>query len=447
MIDSSIRTLTYPDGNIQRVQYVRFDDWKDLDFLIPEPSEDAFQGVVSLYRDFFMPRLSLIEGRVVLFKVPEDLKLPDSFLSSDDETFYDRTAAVTAMFRKGVSFKRKKLSFVDKDVEDIYYQLKQKDCLYELDGKRTTIRFLPIGNTMGYLSQNRTDAKLKVNSSFFLFDRLDCASVYDRIGTPFGLCVKEGKILLPPMFDREVLVVDREGEVSVSRISLKQIAAEVDGTEYRDGVNCRFYTRPERKMTPAGVCDIVIEGDRVVSIRKGGKTQIPAGGFVIQTSQPIDQIEDPQVKFHGLKDIRFAVQVGNSVIINGKKTERFISPFYRFLNPQEISFPPAMYPLNYKKDRAPRIILGADRDNRPILIWLEGAGKFGHEKGVGSCGASMSETADICEELGLCNAIHLDGGGSAQILIDNQRQLKISDRDPRDFSEKERAVAMGLYLK
>ena len=357
------------------------------------------------------------------------------------------TAAVTAMFRKDVSFKRRKLSFSDQDTERIYRQLKQRGCLYEMDGKLSKIRFLPVGNTMGYLSQNEENARLKVNASFFLFDRLDCASVYDRIGTAFGLCVKDGKILLPSMLDREVLMVDKEGRVSVSHIPLKQIVTEIDGTRYQDGINCRFYSRPQREKTTAGICDIIVEGNHVVGIRKGGKTLIPCGGFVIQTNQMIEKINDTKVKFHGLEDILFAVQVGNSVIVNGNKTKRFISPFYRFPNPHETVYPPAMYPLNYKKDRAPRIVLGADKDNRPVLVWLEGAGKFGHVKGEGSCGASMSETADICEELSLHNAIHLDGGGSAQILINNQKQLKISDRDPNDFSEKERAVAMGLCIR
>ena len=125
MINSDIRTFTYPDGNIQRVQCVRFDDWRDLDFLIPKYSEDAFQGIVALYRDFFMPRLSLIEGRVVLFRVPDDLELPDSFMSVADETFYDRTAAVTAMFRKNVSFKRRKLSFSDQNTDSRNLRTKQ----------------------------------------------------------------------------------------------------------------------------------------------------------------------------------------------------------------------------------------------------------------------------------------------------------------------------------
>ena len=168
---------------------------------------------------------------------------------------------------------------------------------------------------------------------------------------------------------------------------------------------------------------------------------------MIQTDRMTEKIKDTQVRFRGLEDILFAIQAGNSVIVEGKRTERFLSPFYHFLKPGEVSFPPAMYPLNYRKDRAPRIVLGADRNGRPVLVWLEGAGKFGHVPGEESCGASLSETAAICEELGLYNAVHLDGGGSAQILIGNRRLLKISDRDPEDFSETERAVAMGLCLK
>ena len=447
MYSSKITTVSYADGNIQRVQTVCFKDWKDLDFLLPEYDERSFAGVVSLYRDFFMPRLSMIEGRVVLYRIPDDLKIPEVFFHQEGEIFYDRTAAVTAMFHKHVSFRNRKLSFSDKDVESIYDRLKLAGCLYELDGKRSTIRFLPVGDTMGYLSGNQTDAGTKVNASFFLFDRLDCPSVYDRIGIPFGLCVKDGKILYPPLYDREVLTVNRNGEVRVSHISLKDIPVCIDGTVYQDGMNCRFYTRPHRQITPAGVCDIVIEGRHVVGIRPGGKTVIPAGGFVIQCGEMVRNIADTEIGYRGLEDLLFAIQAGNSVMINGKKTDRFLSPFYHFLRPWEISYPPAMYPLNYRKDRAPRIVLGADKNNRPVLVWLEGAGKFGHVKGGGSCGASLAETADICAELGLYNAVHLDGGGSAQILLDNHRQLKISDRDPEDYSEKERAIAMGLYLK
>ena len=92
------------------------------------------------------------------------------------------------------------------------------------------------------------------------------------------------------------------------------------------------------------------------------------------------------------------------------------------------------------------MVLGADEKGLPVLIWLEGAGKFGYKKGEDSTGATLEETADICEKLGVKNAVHLDGGGSAQILIDGKRELRLSDRDPDTYAEQERAIARGLYV-
>ena len=82
-----------------------------------------------------------------------------------------------------------------------------------------------------------------------------------------------------------------------------------------------------------------------------------------------------------------------------------------------------------------------------MIIWIEGAGKFGYEKYVDSCGASLNESELICERLGVQNAVHLDGGGSAQILYHDKRYLKLSDRNSRNYKEKERGVPLAIYIK
>ena len=81
-----------------------------------------------------------------------------------------------------------------------------------------------------------------------------------------------------------------------------------------------------------------------------------------------------------------------------------------------------------------------------MLLWAEGAAKFGYVPGQGSCGASLKEMAEICADVGMVNAVNLDGGGSAQILLRNRRSLKISDRNP-DTSEAERPVPLGLMIR
>ena len=82
-----------------------------------------------------------------------------------------------------------------------------------------------------------------------------------------------------------------------------------------------------------------------------------------------------------------------------------------------------------------------------MLLWAEGAAKFGYVPGTGSCGASLTEMAAICADVGMVNAVNLDGGGSAQILLGNQRTLEISDRHAEDHSEAERPVPLALMVR
>ena len=81
-----------------------------------------------------------------------------------------------------------------------------------------------------------------------------------------------------------------------------------------------------------------------------------------------------------------------------------------------------------------------------MLLWAEGAPKIGYRKGETSCGASLSELEEYCQEAGMVNAVNLDGGGSAQILLDGRRELELSDRK-EDGSGQERPVPLGLIVR
>ena len=112
-----------------------------------------------------------------------------------------------------------------------------------------------------------------------------------------------------------------------------------------------------------------------------------------------------------------------------------------------VPFPPSLYPMDFEKARAARIALGCDKEGKPVVFWAEGAGKLGYVLGEDSTGASLSEMADIAAELGLVQAVNLDGGGSAQILVENARSLRISDRNKEDNSDAERLVPVGLIVR
>ena len=91
------------------------------------------------------------------------------------------------------------------------------------------------------MTEDKRKAALKVNASFFIMDCFDCATAYDHVGTPIGLCVKDGAILSPPLFNREALIVGKDGDVSISMPDLRTLEIEIGERQYRHGENVLIY--------------------------------------------------------------------------------------------------------------------------------------------------------------------------------------------------------------
>jgi hypothetical protein len=296
------------------------------------------------------------------------------------------------------------------------------------------------------LTETEPDAAVKVNASFFIMDRFDCATIYDHIGIPLGLCVKNGVVENPPLFCREALLVRKDGSTAIEAPDIRKMQVEIRGKRYRLGENARLYSRPERSHTPiSGGKKLVIIGTKVVAVRERGAVSIPASGFVLQAdcpAQPGDSVTYP-----GFEDIAFGIQVGNSILRGGEKTERFLSRFYNIYHLQPVPFPPSLYPMDFHKSRAARIALGADKNGKPVILWAEGAAKIGHIPGNDSRGATLADMAQFCADAGMVNAVNLDGGGSAQMLLRGKRSLRLSDRAEATGAEVERPVPLALTVK
>jgi len=445
MTESSIVSYKADGEEIQRVQTVRFDSWSELDFFTPEYDRAAFDKIYALYSTFTVPKYPWAFGQMVMFHVPDDMEFPFSPHTKYGE-LADRQIIAAAVMQSGVKLVRGKPVFLSGAAKKLWSELEKRNYVRVVCGKLPHTKILPISSNFGFLSECEKTAKLKANCSFFTMDAFDRASVYDKLGNPIGLRVKDGVVLAPPQFKREALTV-RGGKVSVEIPSVEMLTVVINGKAYRHGENAVFYERPARRKTPlAKGVDLVIIGRSVTAVHSGGGTQIPASGFVLHTDGAEIKARDA-VEYRGMEDVQFGLQVGNSIAVNGRVTDKLISPFYNIYNPWKTVYPPSLYPLDFKGARAPRTALGADKDGRPMLIWVEGAGKFGHASGEEGCGASLSELGEICEKLGMHNGVNLDGGGSSQILINNARSLRISDRDNRTFEEKERAVPMGLIIR
>ena len=446
-MQSEIKTFTYPNGEIQRVQVAYPENWERIFFLKLSYENPAFEGFCNVYRNFMVPANPWIFGDLVLFRLPDGVG-EDISLNTQYGKVSEPLTAAAALLQRGVKMVGTKPVFLNRQAKILWRQLEEKNCLQVVRGRLPVTTIIPVGPLPGYLSHVQKDAAMKVNGSFFVMDRFDCATVFDHIGTPVGLCIKDGVVSNPPLFGREALIVRTGGSITVETPHLKNLDIEIGGVRYRHGVNARVYSRPERAATP--LCrdkKVTVVGDRVVAVSDRLRAQIPGSGFVLVVDQNAQIRSGDRVIYRGMEDVRFGMQVGNSILKDGEKTKSFLSRFYNIYALDRVPFPPCLYPLDFEKARAARIALGADREGRPMLLWAEGAGKLKYIPGVDSCGASLSEMAEICETVGMYNAVNLDGGGSAQILLNNRRSLRISDRKPEDDSDAERAVPLALMVE
>lgn len=442
---SQIKEYNRPEGQIQRVQLVRLEDWRQLKFLPLSYQEGALECFAKIYEQYLVPACPWLFGNMIMFRIPEGMQVCFSRVGKYGE-LADELIAAAAAVREGVRFHGGKPVFRSEQVRCFWKELESRGCLRIVRGKLPITTVIPVGQLPGFLSRTAQDARLRVNAPFFIMDRFDCATVYDHVGTPLGLRIQNGIIEAPPLYGREALLVKADGTVTVETPDVRDLLLQIRGVSYKHGVNASIYTRPERSKTPQRCKkQLVIVGSRVVAVCHGGSVPIPASGFVLEMTEECAVEAGDPVVYGGMEDVRFGIQVGNSILRDGKKTQKFLSRFYNIRHLEPVPFPPSLYPMGFHRDRAARIALGADREGKPMLLWAEGAAKQGHISGEDSVGATLSEMADICQDLGMHNAINLDGGGSAQLLLGRKRSLRISDRDT-DGTEVERPIPMALII-
>lgn len=428
-----IDTITQNDGELQRFLVVTGFNWKELGVTKAATSPESLRQLGLLYKVGIIPKDPSQVGKLVFFHVPDSLAFPLP-RKVGDTLYYDCTSALAAGFEAGESW-----------ANELLKTLEEKGWATSESGTGKGVRPMPVGGGFGYESSLASGYALTSNAHFFVMDTLDGLSPYDLFGAAYGFTVADGKVLLPPVHHRPALAVDEKGHVSIIHPELHDLVVRIDGIDYIDGRNCRFFQRPDTETTPKGEgTDILLSDGRVMAVRNGGGSPVPMGGFVIHTGA-IVSIADPHVTFTYKEHYRFAIQVGPAMVDEGRAARGFEGCPFCILG-KTVPFPPTIYPLDWEKGRAGRIVLGSGKDDKPCLIWAEAAGVLGHVKGKESAGVSLAEMAAYCSRIGLWNAVNLDGGGSSQILLGGRRLLKLKDRTPHN-EEAERPVPGMLCVR
>ncbi|MGD1822170.1 MAG: phosphodiester glycosidase family protein [Pleomorphochaeta sp.] len=440
---SEIVEIQLEDNNIQKYQIISGFNWEDLIFKSPPFNIKTIKAMARLYEVNIIPENPKKYGNLIFFHSLEDFKLDRN---TDIGFIYNNQVLLNYYFNKAndnneVEMINGVLSFKDEKINNIYKYLLKNNLVSTTKGEKEDITFFPVSSDMGYLS-SLEGTKLSVNSHFFLMDETDLDSLYDELGTPHGLSIYRSNVYLPPLNHRECLLINYNGEVELKKLTIDDLEVKIGKHNFIPNINASFYSRPKYRVTPKceGVA-IVIVKNKVVGIKDKGEVVIPMAGFVIQTDSSID-LENLEVEFNFTEQYMFGVQVGPTMVSNFRQLKDFESPFYRG---EGTLFPSTVYPLDYNNGRAARIGLGV-KDESPILIWVEGAGKLGHIKGKESCGASLLEFSKFCKDYGIKDLVNLDGGGSAQLIFNGKKYLKIADRHTDKVTEAERPVPYVLVI-
>ncbi len=243
-------------------------------------------------------------------------------------------------------------------------------------------------------------------------------------GRPLGLLYLDGKLVSEPLYNRTALLIDQDQNLSFSQVKWEgelQVP-ELSQSFSLDGVN-RSGTTAETVVfnsyygsrMPAlaeAYYDIVVRAGKILGIENesGSETPIPPDGFVLRVGSEKSKLVNliPELKGKTAElinnfspsfkedDILHAVGGGPRLLAGGEvaitgEEEKFQSDI-----------------LN---GRAPRTALGLTADNHLLMLTIDG------RQSALSIGMSLEETAQILKELGAVEAMNLDGGASARMVV------------------------------
>ena len=387
-------------------------------------------------------------GCLCLFSIPPDLKgRLSSFFSS--ESIIEPASIVRSVLNKSVEDGT--LGIEDGilissigDINNLLEELSSRKMLSVINANKDgQLLFIPVSESLGYLSDHFKGEKIVFNSHFFLMDLTDLETSFDILGEPYGLLMIKGEIINPPLYPRAALFIEENGDSRVEAVSIKDITVLLNRNEYKHGKNCSIFIRPDYETSPSQKgFDIAVVGKRVVGFTENGGLEIPGAGFVIHLKEK-DLPEDLKVMYLPLGEY-FAVQTGPPLLVSNSVMTDFKQPYF---TGEGIKYPPTVYPPGWNSGRAARLGFGVNNNKEILLIWAEGSKPGMYRPGVDSKGFTLAEFADIGKKYNLKDFINLDGGGSCQVAVNGFRNLNIADRRNSPDEEFERPIPLGLEVE
>jgi hypothetical protein len=247
-----------------------------------------------------------------------------------------------------------------------------------------------------------SEAIAAINGSFY--------SGYSGLGWPLGLIVIEGQVLSAPLPRRSVFALDANGRPWIGSVEFSgrlvtdtgaRITISTINRPPRSG-GVALYTPEYGPVTPPQALVVIVRDDRVVSIGRG-RMPIPPAGYAVATAASqqhlLERISRGQVvKLHvslAPEGIHNALQGGPALVRDGQihipyAWEGFSGGFHRV--------------------RTARSAIGITHAGKILFVTVD-------RRSRRSTGMNLPELAALMHRLGARDAMNLDGGGSATLVV------------------------------
>lgn len=250
-----------------------------------------------------------------------------------------------------------------------------------------------------------------------------------RFGDPIGYFVAHGEEVSAPIFNRATLLVTDRG-VFIRRVKLVGLRANDavlrwSATNVRDAdAGVVMFSSLWGTTSPAEPerVHLVVADGMIAEVVEGGEASIPFTGVVVSLPSDapelvkfglgcsVDSVTDIPAEFG---EVQHAVACGPALLREGRVALDFDGEEFGRKDSPVISF---FLPRLAQSYEAARSFIGTRADG-PLVLGTVSGRAFGAGDHDSSAGMTFGEMAVLAGDLGLVDAMGLDGGGSSSLDV------------------------------
>jgi len=277
-------------------------------------------------------------------------------------------------------------------------------------------------------------------------------------GEPTGVLAIDGKVMSEPLEGRAAFGLIAKpastkiifGHLKFSGFieSRRVIRRAIDGVNRPRGADELIVYTPEfhrtTLTTPDGI-EAVVYRNRIIRIRDGGSSVIPANGLVISAAGRARDWVRANLQSGSRINIEIKlIPVENEMAEAWKRASFIVGAGPQLIKDARIALTTEAEGIaeRFASDRHPRTAIAKLKDGRILLATVDG-----RQPGV-SVGMTLAELASLLREFGAVDGINLDGGGSTTMVINGKLVNAPSDQTgERPVSDALLIVERALHSK